>query len=483
MAGSCRRGGHTVIMEHKRTPKKEYSVLKLVLTVIPLCALVAVYGMWALKGEHVSVAGLIASALMTLLFALLGVRFMPLWIDAWAGKPVYTVPPLGKRSMRRENIHPVLKLLGMLALTRVLLFIIAYAFVTARDGYTGGIFERLDIWNPGSFDARHYLSIAENGYQTEGDARLLLVFFPFYPVLVRLLGGLTGDLLVSGLIVSNLCFVLAGYVLYELIMPDYGRETALRTVKFLCLTPATVLFSAPMSDSLFLLISLLTVYLARRKRYVCASVVGFFAALTRLPGVLLVIPLLFECISDWSAVLYAGVTEDAKGILKRVGQILSVLIIPLGFGVYLFINRNLTGDWFRFLEYQQSNWHQGMGWFFSTAEYQTRYAIGALTEDLTDLLGLWLPNLLAVFGSLALVTATVKKLRPGYTAYFIAYFLVTVGATWLLSAPRYMAAAFPALLALALVADRKWKDALLTVLFAICSLGYLAAFLLHWPVY
>lgn len=470
-------------MEQKSTPKKDHSVLKLVLTAAPLGALVAVYGMWALKGEHVSTPGLIASALITVLFALLGVRFIPLWVDAWAGKPVYTVPPLGKRSMRRERIHPVMKILGMLALTRILLFIAAYAFVTAREGYTGGIFERLDIWNPGSFDAQHYLSIAENGYRTEGDARLLLVFFPFYPLLIRLLGGLVGNYLVSGLIVSNLCFVLAGFVLYELILPDYGRETAIRTVKFLCLTPATVLFSAPMSDSLFLLISVLTVYLTRKKRYVCASVTGFFAALTRLPGVLLVIPVLFEAISDWSSVWYAGVTEDTKTTLKRVGQILSVLIIPLGFGVYLFINRNLTGDWFRFLEYQQSNWHQGMGWFFSTAEYQTRYAIDALSEDITDLFGLWLPNLLAVFGSLTLVTATVKKLRPGYTAYFIAYFLVTVGATWLLSAPRYMAAAFPVLLALALVADRKWKDALLTVLFAVCSFGYLAAFLLRWPVY
>lgn len=472
----------TDAMEKKKATI-EYPVLKLIVTAIPLAVLVILYGRWALTGEHPTVMGLFASAAITVLFALLGIRFMPLWVDAWTGVPAYAVEPLGKRSMRAARIHPVIKILGMVALTRIFLFVLAYVFVTARDGYAGGIFERLDIWNPGSFDAQHYLSIAENGYQTEGDARLLLVFFPLYPVLIRLLAGITGNYLVAGLIISNLCFVLAGLVLYELILPDYGQETAIRTVKFLCLTPATVLFSAPMSDSLFLLLTLLTVYLARKKRYVFGSAIGFFAALTRLPGVLLVIPLLFECIADWASVLRSGVSEDKKQILKRIAQLLSAFIVPLGFGVYLFINRNLSGDWFKFLEYQQSNWHQGMGWFFATAEYQTRYAIDAVSADMTDFLGLWLPNLLAIFGPLALVAGAAKKIRPSYIAYFIAYFVVTVGATWLLSAPRYMAAAFPALLGLALIADCKWKDALLTLLLGLCSLGYLAAFLLHWPVY
>ena len=42
-----------------------------------------------------------------------------------------------------------------------------------------------------------------------------------------------------------------------------------------------------MSDSLFLLLTVACVYLARRKLYAAACVVGFFASFTRIPGVLL----------------------------------------------------------------------------------------------------------------------------------------------------------------------------------------------------
>lgn len=195
-------------MEEERTiePTNEPAVgrLRLAMTLIPLLALLGCFAHWLLTNTHPRVLGIVAAAVITLLFALLGVRFIPQWIEAWSGAPETLFRACeGKRSGRRQRMHPFFKIVLAVLLSRLLLFALAYILVAVRDGYAGGIFDRMDIWNPVGIDSRHYLSIAEFGYQTEGDARLLLVFLPFYPLVVRLFHYVFQDFLVSGLFVST----------------------------------------------------------------------------------------------------------------------------------------------------------------------------------------------------------------------------------------------------------------------------------------
>ena len=140
-------------------------------------------------------------------------------------------------------------------------------------------------------------------------------------------------------------------------------------------------------------------------------------------------------------------------------------------------------DSFRFMEYQRVHWGQRLGWFFSTAAYQTEHAISSAASRPTDFRGLWLPNILAQLISLVIMTAAAKRLRPSYTAWFIAYFAVAIGATWLLSAPRYLAAlpALPA--AMALLTEKKSAMRAFAALSLLCGLAYFAAFLLRWQVW
>ena len=58
-----------------------------------------------------------------------------------------------------------------------------------------------------------------------------------------------------------------------------------------------------------------------------------------------------------------------------------------------------------------------------------------------------------------------------------------MGATWLLSAPRYLAALIPLPLALAALSHRPRTDHILTALLTPLSLLYLVAFALDWQVY
>ena len=97
--------------------------------------------------------------------------------------------------------------------------------------------------------------------------------------------------------------------------------------------------------------------------------------------------------------------------------------------------------------------------------------------------GLWLPNLVWHFGTLALFALGSKRLRPSYAAWFIAYFAIAIGTTWLLSGPRYLLAMPAVAMLLAHLCDKKWKVALCAALLVpLCAL-YLIAFALRWQVW
>lgn len=469
-------------MKATRLSKKE--IRRIFYTVAPILALTVLFVRDAAENPPANLVSLFAGAGVLFLFILLGVKFIPRWMDAWSGEQEANLHLHdGKRSNRPGVLHPVWKILLVLTAYRVLLFLIAYALFYRENGYQGGVFDTIDLWSPISFDARHYLNIAENWYQSTGADQNLLVFLPFYPVVVRIFNFIFNDYLVSGLFVSNAACVFAGYVFYELVLLDADRHTAMRSLKYLCILPAAFLLSAPLSDSLFLLLSVSSMYFARKKNYAAAGVMGFFCAFTRLLGVTIFAPVCFELVSDIVRERKAG-KVSAEHTARQIIDAASLLLIPAGLGLYLFINARVAGNAFAFLTYQNANWQQRPGWFFHTAEYQFDYLLAAVeTENFKQILGLWLPNLAFLIGSLALLIGASDRIRPSYIAYFILYYLMSMGATWLLSAPRYLTALFPVALSLGLVTERKSTDFLATIFCAVTLLGYLFAFVMRFNVY
>lgn len=457
---------------------------RLLYTAAPIVALTVLFACDAAANPPANLLSLLAGAALLFLFILLGVRFIPRWMDAWSGNAEIDVHAAdGKRSGRRAVLHPVFKIILGLTIYRLVLFALAYLFAYHEGGYQGGVFDTIDLWSPISFDARHYLNIAENWYQSTGPDRYLLVFLPFYPIVVRIFNFIFQNSLVSGLFVSNAACVFAGYVFYELALMDMDVRTARRSLKYLCILPAAFLLSAPLSDSLFLLLSVSTMYYARKKNYPAACIIGFFASFTRLLGVTLLAPVCFEVVADIVRERKAGLVS-AEHTSKQIVDVASLVLIPAGLCLYLYINYSVSGSALQFLTYQNANWQQRPGWFFHTAEYQFDYLISALgSGDYKQLLGLWLPNLVFLFSSVALLIGSCNRLRPSYTAYFIAYYAMSMGATWLLSAPRYLSTLFPLALSLALLTRKKAADTLATILCVIGLIGYLYAFIAGWNVY
>ena len=424
-----------------------------------IAVLAAIFALWCSRAQY-GVVGMTAAVIATVGFAAVCLRFVPVWVSAWRdGEPFL---------LSDDNSHPHLCVQIFTAVVLWDVLIIAAVYILRRIfGSTDGFFDALDFWT--CTDSGHYLDIARDWYLSEGsvDRLVQLVFLPGYPVIVRLFSAITGDTLVAGLIVSALCFAGANVMLYKLVRLDADHDTAFRAVKFLSLSPAVFFFVAPMSESLFLFCTLSCIYLVRRGKMLPGCLLGTYAAFTRSLGVILLVPVFFELVQRRA----------------RFRDYLTALLIPLGFAAYCLINYLVAGDAFKFMDYQHEHWNQQLGWFFNTAAYQTENAVYSFSQNKPNFFGLWLPNILAQLISLALMLFAVKKLRSSYTAYFLAYFIVAMGATWLLSAPRYITALFTVPVALAAVTQNRRADICITALTCLSGFAYLCEFVLRWQVW
>lgn len=430
-----------------------------------LSVLAGVFLLWLSLRGGIAPLPLLVSLLSVELFAWLCLRFVPGWL-AFQRDGTLPVPrPEPEKEPGRMGLR---LFLGFLAYDGLVLLLVI--LLRALFGQKTGA----GFWL--CTDSRHYLDIARDWYLSEGDRDRLvqLVFLPGYPLLVRLFHLIVPDYTAAGLLCSALCFAGCAPLGYRLLRLDLDHASALRALRYLCLLPGTFFFAMPMSESLFLLLSLACVYAARRDRWLAAGLFGALAAFTRSLGLVLLAPLVLE----WAMGL------RCRRLSRPWSKGLCLLLIPLGFGAYCLINYLVAGDPFRYMEYQRVHWHQNLGLFFSTAAYQTEYAVGtAKSGDLPALLGLWLPNLFCSLGALALMIPAAGKLRPSYTAWFLAYYLIAIGPTWLLSAPRYLLTLLPLPFALALLSrDRLW-DLSLSLLLGDFSLFYLLAFSLRWQVW
>ncbi len=434
-----------------------------------LLALAAGFGLW-LRGAHYGLWGYAAAGLSVLGFAALGLRFVPEWMRFWSreGEDGLAAAP-ARDAKTAAGVFLVLLLFDVLVL-------LAVWALRALLGYPSSFSQMLSFWATG-LDSRHYLDIARDWYLGEGDIDRLvqLVFLPGYPLAIRLVHLLVPDWTLAALFTSALCFAGGGAVLYRLLRLDLPRETALRAIALLCLMPGAFFFAAPMSESLFFLLCVSCLYLARTRRWLAGCVCGGAAAFTRSLGLTLLAPLVLELVGS------AVRRPDGKRALRRAAALLLILV---GFGAYCWVNYRVAGDPFQYMIYQREHWGQRLGWFFNTSAYQTENLLRCAGTENAKFWGLWLPNLAASFAFLGVFTAAAKRLRASITAWAIGYFFVAVGVTWLLSAPRYLLTFFPFPTALALLTQKRPRAAAAAAaICAVLAFCYLLAFVQRWQVW
>lgn len=301
-----------------------------------------------------------------------------------------------------------------------LLLLLAGFFVLRISGDHKSVFEFMAQ----AGDVPHYLYIAENGYAAAGEAANKIVFYPLLPWLMKILHIVFRDYVVSGFIISYAAFGAASAYMYKLVRLDYDAEKTADALLLMFIAPYGLFFISVHTESLFLALSIMTLYYSRKENWLIAGICGLFASLSKTQGMLLVVPAVYE--------LILCSARDKK--FKKEG--LFTLLIPVGFLIYLCINKVVQGDFFAYVVHQAAApWYNTAKWVSDSLS--TSYGVGKDNFSLS--LIIYWPQIIMFFAAVALIFAGIyKKVRTSYLAFMGTYVLTTYFHGWMLSGARYI---------------------------------------------
>ncbi len=234
---------------------------------------------------------------------------------------------------------------GFRTLSAILAFFATLAFPLDQSAQVTMFDRPSRFWDPfTSFDSAWYYQIARHGYlfvaggpAVGADQPGKVAYFPLYPLLMRYAGRLFGntsaDVYLGGILVSWTSFVLAMVALFYLARLDVPRERAERAVLLTAIFPFSFFFGMVYTESLFLLLAVLSFYAFRTRRSILGGIAGGLATVARPTGILILPSLI------WIAWLSAGPTRR-----DRVLTIVGLLFVVSGIGAYSFYVYQLTGN-------------------------------------------------------------------------------------------------------------------------------------------
>jgi len=321
----------------------------------------------------------------------------------------------------------------------------------------------LEIWN--RWDALHFQRLALFGYSASDELKAW--FYPLYPWCVRLIAHLTGNFLIAAFVVSAIASVVAAVFLRRLVRLDFSAALARRAVWFFLIFPTAYVLHVGYTESLFLALTLGSVFAARQERWWLAGVLGALSWMTRANGIVLLPTLAVEAGHQWL-------------VGKRWRwQWLWIAIVPLGFAVYLFLNWRVSGDPFAFLKMRRQLFHMSFSWPW----VGIHSAIGNLRRS---------PNQAEIVGGeelfvtlLALVCAVVSwfRLRPVYAAWITGNWLLLVCVTFIESMPRYALTMFPIFILFGLLGESRFWSGVITMWSVLFLAIFSSLFIRGWWVF
>jgi len=230
------------------------------------------------------------------------------------------------RMVRSESLRTSA---GVTAVTCPLIWLIGF-LALSTIGYAPGASPFHDFSSelvnlPLRWDAGWYLQIAVNGYQFVRDAEPQLqqnvVFFPAYPMLVRLIalvcGNSMGAYVFAGVFASLAFFAIGLAYLYRIARTVLDVEQSTATLWLMATYPFALFFGAIYAESLYFAASAGAFLHVRRREWWPAALWAFVAGATRPPGFLLCVPLAI------------AVFEDARNSGDWSGRAIAVTLAPL----------------------------------------------------------------------------------------------------------------------------------------------------------
>jgi hypothetical protein len=337
----------------------------------------------------------------------------------------------------------------------------------------------LDLW--AKWDSQWYIQIAREGYWYQPLQRSNVAFFPLYPLMIRMVAPLAGgNLVLAGFVISHVAFFVALIYLYRLALLELGeRAAAQRTLFYLAFFPTSFFFSAVFTESLFLLLAVVTMDCARRQQWLAAGVAGMLAAATRSLGVLLWALVLWEWlrVHGWRITTLhrrASWRNLATALRTSWYDLFAIALIPLGLLLYVAFLQRAFDQPLAFID-TQAHWGR-----------QTVGPVRVLLREAEALLAFeWnrsnlsrLLNMAATLGAVAMTPFVWRRLGEGYAIYVLLAVLLPASSA-MMSMIRYVLTVFPLFLLLGWWGRRTWVDQLLLSGFALL-LGVLTTIFVNW---
>ena len=312
------------------------------------------------------------------------------------------------------------------------------------------------------WDTGFYVSIATEGYRYEGVPLPSVAFFPLLPLLMRLLGGLTGDVVPAGILISNVALLSAMMLLHRLVDQEFGSSTASRAVWYMLIFPMSFFGSAIYTESLFLLFAIGAFYAARRGHWWAAALLGICLTLTRLVGIIIAPVLLVEWFTQRRS------NAPAK---PRVWGATAALLAPLGLLAYMVYLRQTFGDPLAFM-------HATAAW--ARIPQPIPQLVGELlaASGGPNVLNDWI-DLLAVAAFVVLGIVLLAQERWSDGLFVTLGALIPLSSGLLMSQRRYMWVLFPAFILLARWGHHPWVDRAITFGFVL-GLAVFTALFASW---
>ncbi len=352
------------------------------------------------------------------------------------------------------------------------------SFVENLANFDGAWFIRLGALGPqklasGDYDQKRFASefavMDRLGYKQglwppeEGKQGFRGYGYRHWPAFYWLLGAayrIGMDPLWTAICLSNLLTLAYGVLLYMLARKDLGETAAIFCVALSQFHPGAYSLSAAYNESLFLALACGSMLAARESRWWTAGVLVMFASCSRIFGVVLAAPLLYEWMEQNAyKSRYAGEyyntlrPENLKKTLYslvRRPTIWWLALAPLGFLAVLFYYQVTAGDAWIWTRVHEQNVHGQVGWPWQMM-IET-YKKGPIT---------WMKELPLHAALLAVILLSVKRVRGAYWVWMVLFFLFHTSNSNH-SYLRYQVQCLPMFIAVSvLVEERPWLRAAL----------------------
>jgi len=297
------------------------------------------------------------------------------------------------------------------------------------------------------WDTSHYIEITDFGYDFD---QVNSVWPPLYPFLIKVISFIFKPTLLSALVVSNLFFIFGLVLFYLLTKELFSEEMSKESIFYMVVFPTSFFFVAGYTESLFLFFSIAVFLFLRREKWLLAGIFCFLASITRVQGLFLTIPILYELIIEY---------RKDRNFKSFIINSFPSLYAPFSYGLFsLYIHFGLRNDW----PWQtlSANWslHFDFPWkglignvqllLGKTIEYD-------VTPDLVKILNL-LSALLVIFFLIKLR----KKIPVSISIYSWIMLFIAIGKiddnNALVSLTRYVLTIFPLFWGFALIVKNKY---------------------------